>query len=203
MPSASRYARPSPAPQPPRLTTIELRHMLTPDNVNEVTELLIDHPVLDTQLLHFTSLSRVVTRLQGLLESVQYETDQVFQDMQDQGIDDVLAFFIARERRPPTPPPQRLRPGLVPRRHPPIRPDTPHPRAPRPHSYREFVGTTAENPITLDNDDEHPPPSSSTSSTYVSARETLLPQPTRPHPSRYSSHASTPYERQPTPGPSV
>jgi hypothetical protein len=42
------------------LSPSELRHMLTPDNVIEITELLYDYPTLHAHLLHFTSIHRTI-----------------------------------------------------------------------------------------------------------------------------------------------
>jgi hypothetical protein len=77
------------------LSPSELRQMLTPENVIEITELLYDHPTLYAHLLHFTSIHCTIKRLEETLETLQEEVLQVFDDMKDRGLNDALAFFIA------------------------------------------------------------------------------------------------------------
>jgi hypothetical protein len=55
------------------LSPSELRQMLTPDNVIEITELLYDHPTLYAHLLHFTSIHRTIKWLEETLETLQEE----------------------------------------------------------------------------------------------------------------------------------
>jgi hypothetical protein len=69
-----------------------------PDNVIEITELLYDHLTLYAHSIHFTSIHRTIKRLEETLETLQEEVLQVFDDMKDRGLDDVLAFFIVQQR---------------------------------------------------------------------------------------------------------
>lgn len=170
------------------LSPSELRQMLTPENVVEVTELLYDYPTLYAHLLHFTSIHRTIKRMEETLETLQEEALQVFDDMKDRGLDDALIFFVARQRREQSvsqPPRTQRRPRPRPR------PDSPHPRRRyehRPPTPFPSPPGTRQNPIDVDEDIYE------SNSSYFTAPEDSLPSYSAP---------STPYGRQPSDGPST
>jgi hypothetical protein len=160
--------------------------MLTPDNVIEITELLYDHPTLYAHLLHFTSIHRTIKRLEETLVTLQEEVLQVFDDMKNRGLNDVLAFFIARQRRERS----ASHSPYVQRQRPRFWPDSPHPRQQcmhRPLTPFPSPPRTQQNPIDVDDQES--------SSSYFTAIDDFLPS--------YSPTPSTPYGRQPSAGPST
>ena len=91
------------------LTATEFRNLVNSGDLEEITELLIDHPHLRPHYLHYCSLSRSLRRLEENLLATQLDLDQVFEDMTSNDFDDAFAFFVARRRRernplPPRPP---------------------------------------------------------------------------------------------------
>lgn len=81
------------------LSANELRDLTTDDDLQEITELLLDHPDLQPIYLHFCSLSRTIRRLEEMQRDTQDDLEKVFEDMTRLGLDDAFAFLIARRRR--------------------------------------------------------------------------------------------------------
>jgi Fe-S-cluster formation regulator IscX/YfhJ len=156
------------------LSPSELRQMLTPDNVIEITELLYDYPTLYAHLLHFTSIHRTIKRL-----------EETFDDMKNRGLDDALIFFVARQRRE-----QSVSQPPYAQRRPQPRSDSPHPRrryVHRPPTPFSSPLGTRQNPIDVDDQDS--------SLLYFTAVEDSLPS--------YSPAPSISYGRQPSAGSST
>ena len=89
------------------LTATEFRNLADSGDLQEITELLLNHPTLVLHYLHFCSLSRSLRRLEENLRATQLDLDQVFEDMTRNDFDDAFAFFVARRRRERNPLPPR------------------------------------------------------------------------------------------------
>ena len=81
------------------LTATEFRNLVNSGDLEEINELLLDHPHLRPQYLHYCSLSRSLRQLEENLLATQLDLDHVFEDMTRNDFDDAFAFFVARRRR--------------------------------------------------------------------------------------------------------
>ena len=81
------------------LTASDLRSLLADGDLQEIAELLIDHPTLQPLFHHFTSLSRVLSRLEELHRLTQLDLQQVVEDMTHNDFNDAFTFFLACRRQ--------------------------------------------------------------------------------------------------------
>jgi len=80
------------------ISAAEFRELATDGNLQEILELMLDHPSLLPSYLHFSSLSRTLRRLEDMRRELEEDLDRVFEDMTRNNFDEAFAFFVARRR---------------------------------------------------------------------------------------------------------
>ena len=80
------------------ISAAEFRELATDGNLQEILELMLDHPSLLPSYLHFSSLSRTLRSLEDMRRELEEDLDRVFEDMTRNNFDEAFAFFVARRR---------------------------------------------------------------------------------------------------------